>query len=274
MIQVAARRQESVAVKAATLDVAAVSLSFGGVQALEDVSFTVAPRSKCALIGPNGAGKTTLFNCINGLVRPQSGSIRLNGEELTRVRPHEVFSKGISRTFQGIALVRDMSVLENVMTGAAMPQRRGIVASALAIPSCSASERAIRSRALDILDELGLGYAARLMPGDLPFGTQKRVELARALMADPAFLMLDEPANGLTSEEVEELGRVLERIWEQHDLTLLLVEHHMGLVMSVSDDIVVLDAGKVIAHADPASVRNDPDVIAAYLGRRRTGAPE
>lgn len=273
MRQVAHKRLESAAVKAAGLDVASVSLNFGGVQALDTVSFAVAPRSKCALIGPNGAGKTTLFNCINGLVKPQSGSIRLNGEELTRIKPHEVFPKGISRTFQGIALVRDMSVLENVMTGTAMDQRRGVVMSGLAIPSFSAPERAIRSRAVEILDELNLGHAAQLMPGDLPFGTQKRVELARALMANPTFLMLDEPANGLTSEEVEELGRVLERIWEQHDLTLLLVEHHMGLVMSVSDDVVVLDAGKVIAHSDPASVRANPEVIAAYLGRRRSGAP-
>ena len=137
MTQLAHGQEDSAAAKAAALDVAAVSLNFGGVQALDTVSFSVLPRSKCALIGPNGAGKTTLFNCINGLVQPQSGSIRLNGEELTRIKPHEVFPKGITRTFQGIALVRDMSVLENVMTGAAMGLRRGVVMSGLAIPSFS-----------------------------------------------------------------------------------------------------------------------------------------
>jgi branched-chain amino acid transport system ATP-binding protein len=254
------------------LEVQSVSLRFDGVQALDAVTFAVAERSRCGLIGPNGAGKTTLFNCISRLVAAQTGRISLDGRDLGQLPPHAIAEAGIARTFQGVGLIPSMSVLDNVMAGGGSRSRYGFLRSALVLPDISRQERKVRAQAMEVLEKLDIPHLSALRPSELPFGTQKRVELARALMSRPRLLMLDEPANGLTAAEVDELRRLLLRLWDDGEMTLLIVEHHMGLVMSVCDDIVVLDAGRVLARGAPDQIRNDPEVVRAYLGRRDKAA--
>jgi branched-chain amino acid transport system ATP-binding protein len=248
------------------LDVQDLSIRFGGVTALDGVSFDVEKGSVCGLIGPNGAGKTTLFNCVSRLYEPQQGTLAFDGRDLLGHRAHEISGLGIARTFQHLGIVQSLSVRENVMLGGHSQGRSGFLSSALGLPGERSEERELGRRADGAIEQLRLTEVAGERASGLPYGALKRVELARALCARPRLLMLDEPAGGLSQEEVRELGDLILGLCDDHDLTILLVEHHMGLVMRVSDHVVVLDFGKVIATGPPEQVQNNDVVVEAYLG--------
>ncbi|TFV61666.1 ABC transporter ATP-binding protein [Geodermatophilus sp. DF01-2] len=241
-----------------------ISVAFGGVSALSDVSLTVEPGQVHGLIGPNGAGKTTLFNVACGLVRPDEGRIVWNGSELRRLRPSRLTRLGISRTLQGVGLFRGLTVLENVMVGAHRHAKAGFFSALFAVPTSDKDDARLRARAMTALEELdATGYATRY-PDSLPYPVQKRVALARALVADPELLLLDEPASGLGEDEMHELGDLIRTLSGR--MSVLLVEHHMDLVMRVCDRITVLDSGEQIAAGTPAEVQANPAVTEAYLG--------
>jgi branched-chain amino acid transport system ATP-binding protein len=241
-----------------------VRVTFGGLVALSDVSLDVGAGQVHGVIGPNGAGKTTLFNVACGFVSPDTGEVRWRGELMTHLRPHRLADLRIARTLQGLGLFSRMSVLENVLVGAQRHARTGFGSALLALPRAHREERALRDRALATLDDLGAAQFAQRLPDSLPYAVRKRVSLARALVSDPELLLLDEPASGLSTEEMGELAETIRGLTER--MSIMLVEHHMDLVMSVCDDITVLDFGKVIANGPPDRIRNDPAVMEAYLG--------
>ena len=249
------------------LSVRGVTVRFGGIVALDSVSFDVAKGGICGLIGPNGAGKTTLFNCMSRLYSYQAGDILFEGQSITNTPTHQVAGLGMGRTFQNLAMFQTMPVRENIMVGAHSRSKSGFASSALRLPRVRAEELRLQKRAAEILDYLDLSQHAHKPVRDLPFAIQKRVELGRALAADPKLLMLDEPAAGLNHEELEDLGRMIKDIRDRLHITVLLVEHHMSLVMGVSDHIVALNFGKKIAEGDPEHIQNNADVIEAYLGK-------
>ena len=246
------------------LEVRSVTVRFGGLTALDAVSLAVPPRHVMGVIGPNGAGKTTLLNVLCGFIRPDEGQVLLDGRRYHDLRPHRLAGLGIARTLQGVGLFASLSAVENVMIGANCRATAGFWSALLGLPRSSRDERRLRQEAVEALDRVGAGEVADVRPGELPYGMRKRVALARALAARPKLLLLDEPASGLAEDELDELGRLIREL--AAETSLVIVEHHMDLMMSVCDSLVVLDFGKVISSGPPQQIQADPAVTAAYLG--------
>ncbi|HVI73966.1 MAG TPA: ABC transporter ATP-binding protein [Anaeromyxobacteraceae bacterium] len=247
------------------VEVAGVSKRFGGVQAVNDVSFRVERGMIKAVIGPNGAGKTTLFNMVSGFVAPDTGTIRLDGHPIHGQPPHRVAARGVSRTFQNIRLFAQMSALENVMVGRHLRARSGFLAGMLGLGRARREDREVRTRALEVMEFLGIAALADADATRLAYGQQRAVELARALASDPELLLLDEPAAGLNMRETRDLARLITRV-RARGITVLLVEHDMSLVMDICDEVLVLSYGEKIADAEARAVQQDPQVVRIYLG--------
>jgi branched-chain amino acid transport system ATP-binding protein len=253
------------ALEVSGLSVSGLSVSFGGVVALEGVSVEVSKGEVLGVIGPNGAGKTTLFNAICGFVTPDAGTIIWGGASLAGIRPDRLAASGIARTLQGVGLFGGLSVLENVMVGAQRFRRAGLVSALLALPRSDFDERSLRGRAVAALERVSCQEFVDRLPGTLPYAIQKRVALARALVCEPELLLLDEPAGGLGASDLSDLSKLIDTL--RSTIAVMLVDHHMDLVSSVCDRLVVLDFGRIIASGEPPVVRNDPAVLEAYLGR-------
>lgn len=247
------------------LEVERLSRNFGGLQAVDEVSFCVADGSIKAIIGPNGAGKTTIFNLISGSLKPSTGVICYRNQEITGARPHQIAQHGILRTFQNIKLCGHMTVFENVMLGRHTRSKAGFLSSMLSLPWTRREEKSIEEHALSVLETLSITEVMNEEVSNLPFGTQRTVELGRALAAEPELMLLDEPASGLNIYETQSLAQIITRIREA-GVTILLVEHDMSLVMDISDEIVVLNYGKKIAEGAPREVQQNREVISSYLG--------
>jgi branched-chain amino acid transport system ATP-binding protein len=254
------------------LDIRGVTVQFGGLTALDDVSLSAAPRQVTGIIGPNGAGKTTLLNAACGFVKPQSGTIFFDSRELTGVRPHRLAGLGVARTLQGVGLFRGLSAVENVMVGATQTARAGFWSGFFGLPRSDRDERRLRERALQALGRVGARDLADSMPETLAYGLRKRVALARALVGHPRLLLLDEPASGLSEKELPELGDLIRSL--AADAAVVVIEHRMDLMMSVCDTIFVLDFGKLIATGTPEQVQADPAVTAAYLGAEESAGTQ
>jgi len=248
------------------LEVRNLHLSFAGVVALDGITFAIERGEILGLIGPNGAGKTSLFNCLSRLYTPTAGEIRFADRSILQLPGHRVASLGIGRTFQNLAMFSTMTVLDNVMIGGHCQSQGDFFSDALRLPWVNGEERRLRARSLELLYYLDLDAYCDATISTLPFGTQKRVELARALATAPQLLLLDEPAGGLNHEEIGDLGNLIYRIRDDFELAILLVEHHMGLVMAVSDRVVAINFGRMLAAGSPDEVREDPAVVRAYLG--------
>ncbi len=251
-----------------SLEVSGLTKSFGGVTAVDDVTFAITPGHIHSIIGPNGAGKTTLFNLVAGLYVPTSGTVRLAGQDVTALPPYQRAAKGLGRTFQNLQIFFNMSAIENVMVGRHLRRRAGFLGSLFALPAAWADNREARAHAAGLMARVGLSAYLDADADAMPYGALKRLEIARALAAEPSILMLDEPAAGLNPTETHEIDRLIQSI-AGDGITVVLVEHDMKLVMGISDHIIVLDHGRLLAQGTPAEVARDPQVIAAYLG----GAP-
>jgi branched-chain amino acid transport system ATP-binding protein len=249
------------------LEIYNLGIKFGGVIALKDVSLHVNEGEVYSVIGPNGAGKTTLFNCISGIYAAQSGSVRYEGHEILGMKPHKIALLGVARSFQNIALFKGMTVLDNLMTARSFRHPYGLLSAAIYAGRCSREEIACRDKVEDVIELLDLQKVRKTPVASLPYGVQKRVELGRGLAMEPKLLLIDEPVSGMNLEETEEMARYILDINEEMKITVILIEHDMGLVMDLSDRVTVLNFGVKIAEGTPREVAANPDVIGAYLGR-------